>query len=89
MARHLPIFSIYRSLGLLKEHDGGMNFDDLIRFAPPPPNRVCSCAGEHESHFDEGAVTLRLAKRLAPCCALAGIEIALVKSRGEIMDIVP
>ena len=31
--------------------------------------------------------TARLAKRLAPRCAMAGIEIALVKSRGEIIDI--
>jgi hypothetical protein len=46
----LPIFSICRSLGLLKEHDGGMNFDGLIRFAPPPPNRVRSCAGEYEAN---------------------------------------
>lgn len=33
--------------------------------------------------------TLRLAERLAPRCALAGIEIALVGSRGEVMDIKP
>ena len=31
--------------------------------------------------------TLRLAERLAPRCALAGIEIALVGDRGEIMDV--
>ena len=31
--------------------------------------------------------TLRLAKRLAPRCALAGIEIALVGSRGDVMDV--
>lgn len=31
--------------------------------------------------------TLRLAKRMAPRCALAGIEIALVGSRGEIIDV--
>jgi len=31
--------------------------------------------------------TLRLAKRLAPRCALAGIEIALVGSRGQIIDV--
>lgn len=35
--------------------------------------------------FTEG--TLRLAQRLAPRCALAGIEIALVGSRGEVMQI--
>jgi hypothetical protein len=31
--------------------------------------------------------TLRLAERLAPRCALAGIEIALVGSRGEVLDV--
>ncbi|MBS0244958.1 MAG: hypothetical protein JSS20_22525 [Proteobacteria bacterium] len=31
--------------------------------------------------------TLRLAKRLAPRCIIAGIEIALVGSRGEVADI--
>lgn len=31
--------------------------------------------------------TLRLATRLAPRCALAGIELALVVSRGEVIDI--
>lgn len=34
-------------------------------------------------------VTRRLADRLAPRCALAGIEIALVGSRGEVMDVNP
>lgn len=33
--------------------------------------------------------TLRLAERLAPRCALAGIEIALVGSRGDVMDVKP
>lgn len=33
------------------------------------------------------AGTLRLAERLAPRCAMAGIEIALVGSRGEVMDV--
>lgn len=33
--------------------------------------------------------TLRLANRLAPRCALAGIELALVKSRGEVIDVRP
>jgi hypothetical protein len=33
--------------------------------------------------------TLRLAERLAPRCALAGIEIALVGSRGEVRDVRP
>lgn len=31
--------------------------------------------------------TVRLAERLAPRCALTGIEIALVSSRGEVMDV--
>jgi hypothetical protein len=31
--------------------------------------------------------TFRLATRLAPRCALAGIELALVKSRGEVVDV--
>ena len=34
-------------------------------------------------------VTLRLAERLVPRCALAGIEIALVGSHGEVMDVKP
>jgi hypothetical protein len=33
--------------------------------------------------------TRRLAERLAPRCALAGIEISLVGSRGEVVDIKP
>lgn len=33
--------------------------------------------------------TMRLAERLAPRCALAGIEIALVGSRGEVIDVRP
>ncbi|MBN7807755.1 hypothetical protein [Agrobacterium rubi] len=33
------------------------------------------------------ASTLRLAERLAHRCALAGIEIALVRSRGEVMEV--
>ena len=32
-------------------------------------------------------VTLRLAERLAPRCALAGIEIALVGNRGEVVSV--
>jgi len=31
--------------------------------------------------------TFRLATRLAPRCAVAGIELALVKSRGEVIDV--
>lgn len=33
------------------------------------------------------AGTLRLAERLAPRCSIAGIEIALVGSRGEVIDV--
>jgi hypothetical protein len=33
--------------------------------------------------------TLKLAQRLAPRCAVAGIEIALVGSRGEVVDVGP
>lgn len=33
--------------------------------------------------------TLRLAERLAPRCALVGIEIALMGSRGEVRDVPP
>lgn len=35
------------------------------------------------------AGTMRLAERLAPRCAFAGIEIAMVGSRGEVMDVQP
>lgn len=35
--------------------------------------------------YTEG--TLRLAKRMAPRCAKAGIELALVGSRGEVIDV--
>ena len=34
-------------------------------------------------------VTVRLAQKMAAKCALAGIEIALVKSRGEVVEIRP
>ncbi|MBV9484351.1 MAG: hypothetical protein JO249_26905, partial [Acidobacteria bacterium] len=33
------------------------------------------------------AVTLALAQRMAPRCKGAGIELALVKSRGEVIDV--
>ena len=33
--------------------------------------------------------TLRLAKRLAPRCYIAGIELALVKSNGAVVDVQP
>lgn len=41
-----------------------MNFDDLIRLAAPPPNRVRKCEGDHERHFDEGAVMVAYAMHL-------------------------
>jgi hypothetical protein len=33
--------------------------------------------------------TVQLAKRLAPRCVQAGIEIALVKSNGDVIDVPP
>jgi hypothetical protein len=33
--------------------------------------------------------TLKLAQRMAPRCIQAGIELALVKSRGEVVDVRP
>ena len=50
--------------------------------ATPSPGRQIAVVP-----FTEG--TLRLAERLAPRCALAGIEIALVGSRGEVRDVRP
>jgi hypothetical protein len=41
-----------------------MDFDDLIRFRPPPPNRMGKCDGEHEHHLDEGAVMVAFAMHL-------------------------
>jgi hypothetical protein len=48
--------------------------------ATPSPGRQVAVVP-----FTEG--TLRLAKRMAPRCALAGIEIALVGSREEIKEV--
>lgn len=43
--------------------------------------------GRHVAVVPLAHGTLRLAERLAPRCALAGIEIALVGSRGEVLDV--
>jgi hypothetical protein len=51
-----------------------------LLMASPSPGRQVAVVPYTESTF-------RLANRLAPRCALAGIEIALVKSRGEIIDV--
>ena len=48
--------------------------------ATPSPGRQVAVVPYTEA-------TLRLAIRLAPRCALAGIELALVKNRGEIIDV--
>ncbi|WP_245384591.1 hypothetical protein [Rhizobium leguminosarum] len=48
--------------------------------ATPATGRQVACVP-----LTEG--TMRLAERLAPRCALAGIEIALVGSRGEVVDV--
>lgn len=50
--------------------------------ATPSPGRQVAVVPLTES-------TRRLAERLAPWCALAGIEIALVGSRGEVVDVRP
>jgi len=50
--------------------------------ATPAGGRQVACVP-----FTEG--TMRLAQRLAPRCALASIEIALVGSRGEVIDVKP
>ncbi len=41
-----------------------MNFEDLIRAAPPPPNRFEKCDGAYEHHFDEGAIMVAFAMHL-------------------------
>ncbi len=53
-----------------------------LLMATPPTGRQVAVVPYTES-------TLRLAKRLASRCALIGIEIALVKSRGEVIDVLP
>jgi len=51
-----------------------------LLMATPSPGRQVAVVPYTEQ-------TLRLANRLAPRCAAAGIELALVKSRGEIIDV--
>jgi hypothetical protein len=51
-----------------------------LLMATPSPGRQVAVVPHTES-------TIRLATRLAPRCALAGIEIALVKSRGEVIAV--
>lgn len=51
-----------------------------LLMATPSPGRQVAVVPYTES-------TLRLATRLAPRCAFAGIELALVKSRGEVIDV--
>lgn len=53
-----------------------------LLMATPSPGRQVAVVPLTDS-------TLRLAKRLAPRCANAGIEIALVGSRGEVRDVRP
>jgi hypothetical protein len=48
--------------------------------ANPSPGRQIAVVPRTEG-------TLRLAQRLAPRCASAGIELALVGSRGEVVDV--
>ena len=51
-----------------------------LLMATPSPGRQVAVVPHTESTF-------RLATRLAPRCALVGIELALVKSRGEVIDV--
>ena len=51
-----------------------------LLMATPSPGRQVAVVPYTDSTF-------RLATRLAPRCALAGIELALVKSRGEVIDV--
>jgi hypothetical protein len=48
--------------------------------ATPSPGRQVAVVPKTDA-------TVRLAERLAPRCTLAGIEIALVGSRGEVVDV--
>ena len=50
--------------------------------ATPSPGRQVAVVPKTDA-------TVRLAERLAPRCALAGIAIALVGSRGEVVDVTP
>jgi hypothetical protein len=47
------------------------------------------CKGRQVAVVPYTEQTLRLARRLAPRCKLAGIEISLVKRRGEVIDVHP
>jgi hypothetical protein len=51
-----------------------------LLMATPSPGRQVAVVPYTDSTF-------RLAARVAPRCAVAGIELALVKSRGEIIDV--
>jgi hypothetical protein len=51
-----------------------------LLMASPSPGRQVAVVP-----YTEG--TFRLAKRLAPRCSQVGIELALVKSRGEVIDV--
>lgn len=51
-----------------------------LLMATPSPGRQVAVVPYTESTF-------RLASRLAPRCALAGIELALIKSRGEVITV--
>ena len=62
-------------------HKGLCETDGMLMATPSPGRQIAVVP------FTEG--TLRLAERLAPRCALAGIEIALVGSRGEVRDVRP
>jgi hypothetical protein len=53
-----------------------------LLMANPSPGRQIAVVPRTEG-------TLKLAQRLAPRCAIAGIEIALVGSRGEVVDVGP
>lgn len=67
----------------------------MTALAPPPNRETVGILMATPSQGRQVAVvpltdgTLRLAERLAPRCGLAGIEIVLVGSRGEVMDVKP
>src|SRR6185312_11872083 len=46
------------------EEGSAMDFDDLIKALPPPPNRLGKADGAHEHHFYEGAVMIAYAMHL-------------------------
>lgn len=53
-----------------------------LLMANPSPGRQIAVVPRTEG-------TLKLAQRLAPRCAVAGIRIALIGSRGEVTDVEP